>query len=87
LGLSELESLWEALLKARAAVYYTASTEHIQEQLLDWPWQRVNVSELKSVLKEDQDGDNHDNQGAPSEIAIRPRHPQSQERLQALHRQ
>jgi hypothetical protein len=114
--------LWEALLKARAAVYdHTASTKHIQEQLLDWPWQCVNVSELKSVLKEDQDSDdeevdgdkldeegtnestilttqrrernvarelqdrqqnsektNHDNQGAPSEIAIRPRQPQSQ---------
>jgi hypothetical protein len=121
--LLELESLWEALLKARAAVYdHTASAKHIQEQLLDWPWQCVSVSELKSVLKEDQDSDdgevdgdeldeegtnertilttqrrernvarelqqdrqqnsektNHDNQGAPSEIAIRPRQPQSQ---------
>ena len=36
------------------------------------------------MLKEDQDGDDHDNQGAPSEIAIRPRHPQSQERLQQI---
>jgi len=64
-GLQELESLWEALLEARGAVYRIESTRQIQEHLLDWPWWCVDVPELKRVLKEDQDDDDGD---VPDEV-------------------
>lgn len=64
-GLQELESLWEAVLEARAVVYRIESTRQIQERLLDWPWWCIDVPELKRVLKEDDDGDVPD--GVPDE--------------------
>lgn len=54
---SVLESIWGALLIAREAVHHATSTRVIKERLQDWPWQFVDVSELKTVLKENESGE------------------------------
>lgn len=56
-GLQGLESLLRALVEAREAVHVAKSTRRIRERLQDWPWQRVDLSKLKKVLKEDQEDD------------------------------
>jgi hypothetical protein len=56
-GPQEWESVWGALVKAREALHLAISTRLIKERLQDWPWQFVDVSELKTVLKENESGE------------------------------
>jgi hypothetical protein len=58
-GPQELESVWGALVKAREALHLATSTRLIKERLQDWPWQCVDISELKIALKEDESDDDY----------------------------
>jgi hypothetical protein len=58
-SLQDLESLWGALVKAREALHRATSTRLVKERLQDWPWQCVDVSELKIALKEDESDDDN----------------------------
>jgi hypothetical protein len=56
-GSRELGSVWGALVKAREALHLATSTRLLKKRLQDWPWQCVDISELKIALKEDESDD------------------------------
>ena len=58
-GTEELECLRAALLQAREAIRDVQTTAQIRERIPDWPWHRVDISEFKKAIKED-DGDEDD---------------------------
>jgi hypothetical protein len=59
-GTEELEYLWAALLQAREALRDVQTTAQMRERIPNWPWHRVDVTEFKTAIKEDDEDEEND---------------------------